>query len=131
MRSLSLPPASLDSLLPGFLLSPSSFPGSLPLPYTHLVLVCIHARRDTRCGRIGPAVVAALKEVVEEKGLKVKVAGCSHVGGHKWAGNVIVYPGGDWFGRVLPHHAPALIEEYVGKGNLLKELWRGRIGEEA
>ena len=37
-------------------------------------------------------------------GLEGKVAlyKTSHVGGHKYAGNVIVYPPGDWLGYVTP-----------------------------
>jgi len=33
----------------------------------------------------------------------------SHIGGHKYAGNVIVYPSGTWYGRVTPCHVPHLL----------------------
>jgi putative effector of murein hydrolase len=30
----------------------------------------------------------------------VAVKGSSHLGGHKWAGIVLVYPQGDWYGMI-------------------------------
>lgn len=57
------------------------------------------------------------------------VLGCSHVGGHKFAGNVIVYgpQGGHWYGRVKPCHAEQIVETHILGGKVLKELWRGRM----
>lgn len=48
-----------------------------------VVLVCTHARRDMRCGKLGPLIVDEFNRVIEEKGLtgKVKVWGTSHFGG--------------------------------------------------
>lgn len=51
----------------------------------------------------------------------------SHIGGHKFAGNVIVYPGGIWYGRVQPCHVPAIIDETCVKGEVLQPLLRGSI----
>lgn len=60
---------------------------------------------------------------------QVAVLGCSHVGGHKFAGNVIVYgpQGGHWYGRVKPCHAEQIVETHILGGKVLKELWRGRM----
>ena len=72
----------------------------------------------------------------------------SHVGGHAFAGNVIVYipPGypvelnksmggkditsplagmGIWYGRVEPKHVQGILDVTVRKGNIIGELWRG------
>ena len=57
------------------------------------------------------------------------VYGCSHVGGHKYAGNVLVYPPGDVYGRVNTCHVKNIVEESVLGDKVIKELWRGRIGE--
>ena len=58
------------------------------------VFVCTHASRDARCGVCGPALVDAFRAAVaadsELRG-RVEVRGCSHVGGHKYAGNVLVF----------------------------------------
>ncbi|KAK1778402.1 Sucrase/ferredoxin-like-domain-containing protein [Copromyces sp. CBS 386.78] len=68
----------------------------------------------------------------------------SHIGGHKFAGNVIVYipPGlklsgsdaphplaghGIWYGRVEPKHVEGIVKETIKKGNVIKELFRGAI----
>lgn len=67
----------------------------------------------------------------------------SHIGGHKFAGNVIVYlpPGlkgedggrhplaghGIWYGRVEPRHVQGLVRETVLRGNVVGELFRGGI----
>jgi hypothetical protein len=48
-----------------------------------VVLVCTHARRDMRCGRLGPLIVDEFHRIIKEKGLtkKVEVWGTSHFGG--------------------------------------------------
>lgn len=62
------------------------------------VFVCAHGSRDVRCGVCGPVLIEKLNEEIELRGLKdqVSVTACSHIGGHKYAGNVIIYsPGPD------------------------------------
>jgi (2Fe-2S) ferredoxin len=95
------------------------------------ILVCCHKLRDKRCGVAGPLIMEELRLAAKEKGIgqDVAVLACSHVGGHKFAGNILVYDsiGGHWYGRVKPCHAPVIIEEHVVKGRVLKDLWRGRM----
>lgn len=57
------------------------------------VFVCAHGSRDKRCGVCGPVLIEKLKEGIQSRGLndKVFVSACSHVGGHKYAGNLIIY----------------------------------------
>lgn len=57
------------------------------------IFVCCHGSRDRRCGVCGPPLVARFKEEVDLHGLqgKVSISPCSHVGGHKYAGNVIIF----------------------------------------
>lgn len=57
------------------------------------IFVCCHGSRDRRCGVCGPPLVARFKEEVNLRGLqgKVSISPCSHVGGHKFAGNVIIF----------------------------------------
>lgn len=68
----------------------------------------------------------------------------SHIGGHKFAGNVIIYvpPGattaggephplagcGTWYGRVEPRHVEGIVEATVLQGRVIRELFRGAIG---
>jgi (2Fe-2S) ferredoxin len=64
----------------------------------------------------------------------------SHIGGHKWAGNVIIYlpPGytngsedsvlagrGIWYGRVEPRHVEGIIKETILGDKVIKDLFRG------
>jgi (2Fe-2S) ferredoxin len=52
----------------------------------------------------------------------------SHVGGHVFAGNVLIYPGGDWYGFVTPEDVPRLVEDHLVRGNIVTDRWRGRLG---
>lgn len=71
-----------------------------------LILVCVHGTRDKRCGRAGPQVIESMKEkITKMEGQKIgtndiKVMPSSHIGGHEFAGTLIVFPQGDWYGQV-------------------------------
>ncbi|XP_052189257.1 altered inheritance of mitochondria protein 32 [Diospyros lotus] len=101
------------------------------------VFVCAHASRDQRCGVCGPVLIEKLKEEIELKGLKdqVFVNACSHVGGHKYAGNIIVFSedkegkiAGHWYGYVTPNDVGELLDEHIGNGKIIDRLWRGQMG---
>ena len=54
----------------------------------------------------------------------------SHVGGHKFAGNVIIYTPqnvGVWYGRVTPQHCDAIVKETILGGKIFPALLRGGI----
>ena len=54
----------------------------------------------------------------------------SHIGGHKFAGNVIIYTpqgAGVWHGRVTPHHCDAIVRETIEGGKIFPSLLRGGI----
>lgn len=94
------------------------------------VFVCAHTSRDKRCGDCGPGVVARFEAELADQELseRVMVSGCSHVGQHHLAGNVLVYPGGDWYGRVTAGEVPRLVAGHVAGGEVVGDLWRGRMG---
>jgi hypothetical protein len=94
------------------------------------VFVCKHGRRDIRCGECGPPLLEAFATALAGHDLaeKVAVRGTSHVGGHKYAGNVLIYPHGDWYGYVTPADVPRLIEQHLAQGQIVPDLWRGRMG---
>ncbi|MDX1624341.1 MAG: sucrase/ferredoxin-like family protein [Gemmatimonadota bacterium] len=98
-----------------------------PLP-GRWVFVCVHGERDDRCGRCGPPLIDALREAVRARGLDdVAVRATSHVGGHKYAGNVLVYPGGQWYGYVRPDDADRIVEEHLVEGDIVHDLHRGSM----
>ena len=94
------------------------------------VFVCVHGARDERCGLCGPPLVERFQIELESRGLleKVAVRRSSHVGGHRYAGNVLIYPGGDWYGFVSPKDVPKIVEGHLEGGELVSSLWRGRMG---
>lgn len=97
------------------------------------LLVCCHYQRDQRCGVIGPMLIDEIEKYVRETNRSddVHTLKISHIGGHKFAGNVIVYPSGTWYGRVLTCHIPLLIDAYTSSSDDLKEklkpLYRGHL----
>jgi len=100
---------------------------SEPLPGRH-VFVCVHAARDERCGRCGPPLLVAVREAVAAAGLDdVTVRATSHVGGHKYAGNLLIYPEGVWYGYVRPADAARLVDEHLVRGRVLADLHRGTM----
>lgn len=131
-----------------------------------LVLICGHGGRDERCGKLGPVLRSEFQDKLKRQNIAVlddsptteadqdksdigepvpsaRVGMISHVGGHKWAGNVIIYipPSfsrnplagrGIWYGRVGPEHVEGIVEQTILDGKVIKDLFRGgidRIGD--
>ncbi|KAF8409753.1 hypothetical protein HHK36_005832 [Tetracentron sinense] len=101
------------------------------------VFVCSHGSRDRRCGVCGPALVTRFKEEIDSHGLQgqVTVSPCSHIGGHKYAGNAIIFSPnidgevtGHCYGYIAPDDVPILLEQHIGKGEIIDRLWRGQMG---
>src|SRR5436189_4508488 len=79
-------------------------------PVAHpLLLVCTHGKHDRCCARLGRPLYEALAEQAEP-GWAWQ---CSHVGGDRFAGNLVVLPQGLYFGRVDPADAWTVLEEYL------------------
>jgi hypothetical protein len=87
-------------------------------------LVCTNGARDQCCAIRGPAVAQAIER--ERPG---QVYECSHLGGHRFAANVLVLPDGLCFGRLDARTAPALVRE-LEAGRLPLDHLRGRTSYE-
>ena len=83
-------------------------------------LVCTHGRHDTCCAVEGRPVAAALDSVRPGS-----VWECSHVGGDRFAANVLAMPHGLYYGRVPPGSAAELVAAHEG-GDVLPGLLRGQ-----
>ncbi|KAI9137728.1 Sucrase/ferredoxin-like-domain-containing protein [Paraphysoderma sedebokerense] len=97
------------------------------------VFVCSHKKRDKRCGVAGPLIIDAFKKSLKKHNIsehKIPVYGTSHTGGHKFAGNVIIFPNGHWYGRVNTCHVDHIVEKHLMEETVVKELWRGKMTEE-
>ena len=138
-----------------------------------LVLICGHGGRDKRCGVIGPVLRTEFEKGLRKGGVSVlegavdvntpalpaldgkrderyraaaRVGLISHIGGHKFAGNVIIYlpPGmktsrgeahplagsGIWYGRVEPKHVEGIVEETILGGKVIRDMFRGGISRD-
>lgn len=85
-----------------------------------LYLVCTHAKRDQCCALWGRPVVAALEELRPRQ-----VWESSHVGGHRFAGNVVVLPYGLTYGSLGPEEAARVVAA-AEAGELDLDTLRGR-----
>lgn len=102
------------------------------------VFVCSHRNRDDRCGYCGPMLVDLLRKAVadtmaSERRELVHVLPCSHIGGHVYAGNVLVYSqkGGVCFGCFCPSDISALVASIDLRGGVPEQLAakvRGTMG---
>jgi (2Fe-2S) ferredoxin len=82
-------------------------------------LVCTHGRHDTCCAE-GRPVAAALHRLRPGR-----VWECSHVGGDRFAANVLAMPHGVYYGRVEPDEVEALAAAHES-GEVYLERVRGR-----
>ncbi|CUG94265.1 Hypothetical protein, putative [Bodo saltans] len=87
------------------------------------IFVCAHLRRDDRCGYCGPVLVELIKQAVAKHSSsavheKVRVFPCSHVGGHVYAGNVLLYnkKGSVCIGCFCPSDIEALLDGIATNG---------------
>jgi hypothetical protein len=85
-----------------------------------MFLVCTNGRRDACCALRGRAVLAALSDEHADAAWE-----CTHLGGHRFAGNLVCLPDGIIYGRVTPEDAPRLAAAYR-QGRLDPEYLRGR-----
>ncbi|KAI1421339.1 Sucrase/ferredoxin-like-domain-containing protein [Xylaria sp. FL1777] len=134
-----------------------------------LVLICGHGGRDMRCGKMGPVLQAEFERQLPQAGLEVlhgplldesvsapalsgtggekpptaRVGLISHIGGHKFAGNIIIYlpptfknragnihplaGHGIWYGRIEPKHVEGVIQATIVEGNVIADHFRGAI----
>ena len=97
-----------------------------PAPFTPvagpLLCVCTHGRHDACCAERGRPVAAALADAFPEETWEV-----SHVGGDRFAGNMLVLPDGLYYGRLDPVEAVAVARAQQA-GRLDLDHLRGRCG---
>jgi hypothetical protein len=95
------------------------------IPVERMYLVCAHARRDRCCGRFGGPLAGALAADYPDE-----VWESTHVGGHKFAANLVLLPHGVYYGPCDLGVARAAIGAYE-RGAVLPGRYRGRAGQDA
>lgn len=83
-------------------------------------LVCTHGRHDPCCAERGRPLAVALSTSFPDETWE-----SSHFGGDRFAGNLVVFPHGFYFGRVRPEESEAVVRTYLD-GRLDLERLRGR-----
>jgi len=92
--------------------------GAPPPSFVHLV--CTNGKHDRCCADLGRPVIRALIEAGVEE-----VWESSHIGGDRFAANIVCLPTGVYFGRVPPDEAVRIVTEHAG-GLLDIDCYRGR-----
>lgn len=102
-------------------------------PHDYVILLCSHRRRDARCGITAPLIKKELERHLRPLGLYrddsderpggVGIYFVSHVGGHKYAANVLVYRKHEqqmiWLARVKPEHCEGIVRYTVMQGKVV------------
>lgn len=134
---------------------PKSLPSGLEMrncPHDYLILLCSHATRDARCGQSAPLLRKEFERHLRPLGLYrdledtrpggVGIYFINHVGGHKFAANVMIYrrnsaavadiatgvkvPSSEeaaqcmWLARVKPSDVENLVRYTVLQGKLVQ-----------
>jgi len=86
-----------------------------------LLLVCTHGKHDPCCARFGRPLYEALGEALDEDW----VWQSSHLGGDRFAANLVALPTGLYFGRVEPSESWTVLDELLA-GRIPLERYRGR-----
>lgn len=85
-----------------------------------IYLACTHGAHDACCAEFGRTAAAALADVAGERAWE-----CSHIGGDRFAANVVVLPHGVYHGRVTAAGAAELVARHDA-GRTVLDTFRGR-----
>lgn len=152
-----LEPVSLPKELPAPL--PEATPAALtelttrPCPHRALILLCSQKTRDARCGQSAPLLRKELQRHLQPLGLYrdldderpggVGIYFISHVGGHKYSANMMIYRRPDAFGldnvergklgegeAVVPKRSAAEEKQQEGDVGASQCIWLARVKPE-
>jgi hypothetical protein len=97
-------------------------PSTPGVPVEHpFFVVCTHGKRDRCCAKFGRPLYDAFRRAADSDW----VWQSTHVGGDRFAGNVVALPQGLYFGRVDEDDVRPLLADYL-EGRLYLERYRGR-----
>ena len=86
-----------------------------------LFLVCTHGKHDPCCARYGRPLYEALRDELEPDW----VWQVSHIGGDRFAGNLVCLPEGLYYGRVDRETAGSVLDEHLAR-RIQMTSYRGR-----
>ena len=85
-----------------------------------LALVCTHGARDGCCAVAGSRIY---KELLKKEGISAWRT--SHVGGHRFAGNLVMLPEGIYYGRIDGENLDDVLSSHL-RGEIFLDCYRGR-----
>jgi (2Fe-2S) ferredoxin len=98
-----------DLLAAAVALDPELAPAGTARPADEpVLLVCAHGRHDTCCAVRGRPIAAALAGSHPDATWE-----CSHVGGDRFAANLVVLPDGAYYGYLDPDSAVAVVQRHL------------------
>ncbi|KAJ5210665.1 hypothetical protein N7491_010473 [Penicillium cf. griseofulvum] len=123
----------IDQQIGNGTISPANGMSPRPCELDYVILLCSHGRRDARCGITAPLIKRELERHLRPLGLDrdaddsraggVGIFFVSHVGGHKFSANVLIYRKKDqqmiWLARVRPEHCEGIIKYTVLQGKVV------------
>lgn len=86
-----------------------------------LFLVCTHGKHDRCCARYGRPLWEGVSEQLDES----SAWQCTHVGGDRFAGNLVALPHGIYYGRVDRDDVGDVLDHHFS-GQLALDRYRGR-----
>lgn len=99
--SAEMPPTEVAPTIPSAVPTSTSSLKARPCPHKYLILLCSQKTRDARCGQSAPLLLKEFERHLRPLGLHrdlhderpggVGIYFISHVGGHKFSANVIIY----------------------------------------
>ncbi|KAK6541834.1 hypothetical protein TWF694_007613 [Orbilia ellipsospora] len=128
----------LKSFVTSFLLPPSSPHPDRSSFVTNkitkpMILACSHGSRDERCGILGPAIAKSFEEALSRQigtpKVEAIIGEISHIGGHKFAGNIIIHLPADHDLSKIINDAPVASSSPIA--GLMKAFGRADISKPA
>ena len=87
---------------------------------SNMYFICTHGTRDKCCAKFGYRTWKVLQKLSKDRGWQ-----CSHLGGHRFAPNVLVLPQGRLYGRVHADKAKSFYRT-IENGKIAIDYLRGR-----
>ncbi|KAJ5154462.1 uncharacterized protein N7500_009901 [Penicillium coprophilum] len=114
-------------------ISPVNGMSARPCELDYVILLCSHGRRDARCGITAPLIKREMERQLRPLGLDrdaddsrpggAGIFFVSHVGGHKFSANVLIYRKKDqqmiWLARVRPEHCEGIVKYTILQGKVV------------
>ena len=86
--------------------------------------VCTHGRHDLCCAKYGQIVYQKFRDEILQRELSLDVWEASHLGGHRFAANVMHFPGGHSHGHLTEDMVPAFLDAWE-TGTIYAPTYRG------